>query len=236
MESIKMKTGSRGSNEPNDNIKTFILIFMAIIWRRVWITTVIYCEHNKVNISKKIVLMALKFNTYSTAGIGNTLKPYITKAMIDGFLMPKFYEKNLYATRAVNLYKSGYEIVKKRNRYAEIKFLKDYAFKVFDIENKVMNDVAEESKDTLAAIERSVKSNNTDNSDDNSDLGSDVTSDTSDDNIEETIFITNGDKCYCKMCELVNSWDINENLIFSDDPFQNAIMKTLSSALEEENN
>ncbi len=228
-----MKTGAGVSNEPNDNIKTFILIFMAIIWRRVWITTVIYCEHNKVNISKNIILMALKFNIYSTAGIGSTLKPYITKAMIDGFLMPKFYKKNLYATRAVKLYKSAYEIVKKRNRYEEIKFLKDYAFKVFDIEKKIMNDVAEESKDIIAAIEKSVKLNNADNSLDKSVHGSDVTSDTSDYNVEETVFIPNKDKCDCKMCQLVNSWDISVKLIFSDDPFQNAIMKALSSALEE---
>jgi hypothetical protein len=219
MDNVKIKTETAMSYELSDNIKTFILVFNGIIWRRVWITTVVYCEHNKVSISKNIVLMSLKFNIYANVGIYNTLKPYIRKALGDGFLMPNFYRENLYATRAVNLYKSGYEIVKKRNIYDEIKFLKDCAFKVFDSENIQSNDILEETNDIISSIEKSEKY--------------DATKDISPINtIDEKLFPSyKKNMCRCKMCYLVNSWDISEGLIFSDDIFQNTIMKVLSSVL-----
>ena len=205
MENIKMKTGIAAPDEPSDNIKTFILIFMAIIWRRVWITTMIYCDHNKITITKDVVLKALKFNIYSEAGIGNTLKPYIIKALKDGFLMPQDYSKNVYATRAIKLYKSAYNIVRMKDRDEEVKFLKEYAFKVFDINNNITNDITEENKDIINSITRGDHNNDLENE---------------------------GNECLCKMCELVDSWDINESLIFSSDPFQNTIMKGLTSALD----
>lgn len=205
MKPIKMKTGIASPDEPSDNIKTFILVFMTIIWRRVWITTAIYCKHNNINICKNIVLKALKFNIFSNAGIGHTLKPYITKALKDGFLMPQFYNKNIYATRAVKLYGPAYKVIKSRDRTEEIKFLKDYTLSIFD------NNIDEERKDTLELV------GNTDNDNNNTD------------NTEEPFIPI--DKCKCKMCELVDSWDINVDLIYSDDPYQNIIMKGLMSVL-----
>ncbi len=251
MENIKMKTGLSQPEEPSDNIKTFILAFMAIIWRRVWITTAIYCEHNKINISKEVVLKALKYNIFSRAGIGNTLKPYIAKALSDGFLMPKFYEKSIYATRAVKLYKPAHAIVKLRNRKDELDFLKTYAFKVFETDNTMVKEVADESKDTLKDIETSERPERSE-----SDISSDFVSDISisDENLAENNSAENNsdestnskqtegtpdpalfqlqERCKCKLCELIDSWDINIGLIYSEDPFKNVVMKGLSAALE----
>lgn len=233
MKNIKMKTGIAAPDEPSDNIKTFILVFMAIIWRRVWITTLIYSDHNEIKISKDIILKSLKFNIYSTAGIGNTLKPFIVKALKDGFLMPSDYKQNLYATRAIKLYKPAHDVIKMKNRDEEIKFIKEYALKVLNIENKKVNDLIEENKDTLDTIDKTnIYSNNF--------TSSFTSSDNNDknklENFNSIIETEHQEKCSCKLCGLVNSWDINETLIFSSDPFQNTIMKGLLSALEDSHN
>lgn len=214
MKHIKTKIGTTKPDEPSDNIKTFILVFMAIIWRRVWITTLIYCKHNNINICKNIVLKSLKFNIFSSAGIGHTLKPYITKALEDGFLMPQYFNQNIYATRAVKLYGPAYKIIKSRSKSEEIKFLKDYTLSILD------NDIAEEKKDAMKLVGIEF-----DNASDNNDTTSDTTSDT------EKTFIPI-DRCKCKICELIDSWDVNVDLIYSKDPYQNIIMKGLMSVLD----
>ena len=263
MEKIKMKTGLSIPDEPSDNMKTFIFVFMCIIWRRVWITTAIYCEHNNIDLTKDVVLKALKYNIFSNAGIGNTLRPYIVKALTDGFLMPQFYEKNIYATRAVKLYKPAYSIIKANNREDELKFLKEYALSIFKMEPTMVNDVADETKDALNDITEN--QNDTPNNSDSSDfsdtnlsdtnLSDSNLSDSSDTNLSDTNLSDSnlGDttkeniedislddafpgeirqRCPCKLCELVDSWDVNMALIFSDDPFQNVVMRGLSIAWE----
>ena len=301
METIKMKPGLGIPDEPSDNTRTFVLAFMAIIWRRVWITTAIYCEHNNLNVNKSIVLKALKYNIFSQAGIGNTLKPYIIKALTDGFLMPQFYERNIYANRAIKLYKPAYAVIKKKNRHAEIQFLKNYAFKVFNMDSNSVTGVADESKDVLMDINISTGKNETksmeqsdassDNSYDNSDepIGDNLSGYNSDEptgynsdepigdnsdeptgyisdeptgyNSDEPIgdnlsgYISDNltwdnlsgynsdepieehrsvdmDRCGCKLCELVDSWDINLALVYSNDLFRNVILKGLMTALD----
>jgi len=252
LKNIKMRTGM-SDDDVNDNIKTFLLVFMAIIWRRVWITSLIYSNHNNISLSRGVVLKALKYNIFSPTGIGNTLKPYIIRAVKDGFLMPDFYEKNIYASRAVKLYKSAHEIIKKRNRSEEIKFLKRYAIYIHDKKQnkkqskknknsdkisyknsdkkKEEEDLEEqirlETKDTIA-----IDNNNSDNQDDETN-DSDRIDETN--NSGDIFSVVIEKKCECKMCELVNSWDINLGLMFSSDPFRNVIMKGLISALDETN-
>lgn len=228
-----MRTGLVIPDEPSLNIKTFLLAFMAIVWRRVWITTVIYCEHNRLKLSSDVVLKCLKFNIFSEAGIGNTIKPYIIKAFKDGFLMPQFYEKNIYASRAVKLYKKAFEIVKLKNEKLETEFIKEYALSIFDTDEKNVTEVAEETNDAVNNINNPTNDNSdsidsTDNSSDN----------------ENIYFRTNEEfrtfskimelpeKCKCKMCEIVDSWDVNIELIYSEDPFRKVIMKGLSLALD----
>ena len=237
MQNIKMRTGIALPNEPSLNIRTFLLTFMAIIWRRVWITTSIFCEHNKIKISSDVVFKCLKFNIFSDAGIGKSIKPYVRKAINEGFLMPGFYKKNIYATRAVKLYKPAYEIAKLKNRNAEIEFIKKYTLSVFDTGDKNVNEVVEETKDVINDIGKSDDNSKTYDSYDSYDPDSFDTSDSdinSGDNNDEFDPVNN-QPCKCKMCELVDSWDVNISLIYSADPFQNVIMKGLTSTLENTN-
>ena len=221
----KIKIGTNVPNEPSLNIKTFILSFMAIIWRRVWITVSIYCEHNKIKITSETCLKCLKFNIFSDAGIGNTLKPYIIKALFDGFLMPKFYRKNIYAERAVKLYKKSYEISKLNDAEKEIEFIKKYALSVFknnkdkNNENDVINETNDMYND-ISFINSDINNSDINNNNNNTFL-----------NICQNI----KHECNCKMCKLVNSWDVNISLIYSDDHFKNIIMKGLTTALNKIN-
>lgn len=232
MENIQMRTGIAIPEEPSLNVKTFLLAFMAIIWRRVWITTAIYCEHNKLKLSSDVVLKCLKFNIFSDAGIGNTIKPYVAKAFTDGFMMPQFYEKNIYATRVVKLYKPAYEIAKLRDREKDIEFIKKYALSIFDTDDKKVSEVAAETDDVIRNIETPSQdgeknSNNSNNNSDEYEYSSDSNEVDSFKGILDT-----SERCPCKMCELVDSWDVNMGLIYSDDPFQNAVMKGLTMALK----
>ena len=121
---------------PSLNTRTFLLSYMAVIWRRVWITGLIYTEHNKLPLNKNILSLSIKYNIFAGTGIVSILKPYIIKSLEDGFMMPRFYEKNYYATRVVKLYKSSYEVAKADNAELEIKFIKDYVFKLYDEYNE----------------------------------------------------------------------------------------------------
>lgn len=176
------------------NIKTFLFTFMTVIWYRTWVIIITYCKHNKTNISRNIFLKALKFNLFSSGGIGNTLKPYIIKAIDDGFLMPIYYRKNKHAEIAVKLYSKVYEVIKKQCKDEELKFLKIFTLEFFN--NKVILD--EEYNDIIKSI------------DDN-------------DNKLTTC---------CKLCDTVDTWDINENLL-SLDPYENIILKALISAFDQ---
>jgi len=232
-----MKTGIAIPDEPSQNVQTFILAFMAIIWRRVWITTSIYCDHNKLKISSDVILKCLKYNIFSKAGIGNNIKPYVIKALNDGFLMPQFYKQNLYATRAVKLFKTAYEIVKSDDRDKDMEFIRKYALSVFGTSDDKVNEVMNETADVMKDISHP--------DDDISDNTSDsYGTDTSDSNIADnpndevtgfSKFMDTGERCTCKMCELVDSWDVNVDLIYSTDPFENVVMKGLMSTLNDTN-
>ena len=216
MEKIKMKTGIAPSSNPSANLKTFMLCFMAIIWRRVWITAFIYTNHNKIQLDKNVVLKSLKYNIYSEAGIGHTLKPIIKTVIKDGFIMPNQHKDNLYATRAIQLYKKAYEVIKSNNREEEIQFITDYSVSLYSKEEKEIEEVGYETSDSLALVN---KKENEEES------GSTESSEF----IENSLENVTEDWCDCKLCQLVNAWDINDNLIYSDDPFQNVILKGLTN-------
>lgn len=203
MDSIKMKTGLRTPDEPSESVKTFFLVFKAVIWRRVWITTSIYSDHNKLNLKKSTVLKCLKYNIFSPSGIGNTLRPYIKKAVTDGYVMPNMYNKNLYAARAILMFKEALDVVRQNDRNLEIKFISDYAMKIFQIGSKEMDDSVREGKEIINSVEE---------------------------------FNIDGDEtqkgeipCQCKLCECINTWDIPQSLLYSEDEFENVIMSGLMS-------
>lgn len=179
-----MKTGLK-SDEISIEKQAFVLSFLAIIWRRVLITVYIYCQHNSVPISSNVVLKCLKYNILSPTGIGNTLKPYLSKALDVGFLMPEDYRGNVYAERAVKLFNETYTILKRNDR-SEMNFVHDYAASAFEKTNQFWK---EETEDTIIPPEN-----------------------------------TNENDHSCKLCSLIDSWDVNLGLINSEDPYQNVLM------------
>lgn len=163
--------------------KTFVLSFMAVIWKQITNTVLIYCKHNKIRSDHTSIVRVMKYEIYSKTGIYENVKPYFVKALTDGFLMPCFYRSNTYATESVKLFESAYKIVKSNNQAKEIKFLKDHSANISG--SKIENGKME-----------------------------------------------NG-KCVCNLCELIESWDINIDLLFieNDDMYRNRMMKTLLSAI-----
>lgn len=113
----------------------FILAFTASIWKRIWHTMILYCEHQCCTISTVSLLKSLKYNLLSPTGIVSELEPFLEKALTDGFLMPKYYKSNSYVERAIRLYGDTYKIssiedsIKRKEE--EIKFIKDYVSSVF---------------------------------------------------------------------------------------------------------
>ncbi len=221
-----MKTGQTGvttEENLNDGLRTFALVFMAVIWRRVWITTTIYCEHNNKDLSKEILLKCLKYNILSDSGIGNTLKPYIKIAFTDGFIMPQVYKKNLYATRAIMMYKEALGIVKQHDPDLQRKFVKDYALSIFHLDVTKVTESAAEIRDT---IDNTFDSSDTNSSDDDLSVPTTLSFGLGSDRVN------NSDMCKCKLCTLVNAWDINIALVYSEDPFQNIIMNGLMGIVD----
>lgn len=162
--------------------ETFILIFSAIIWRRVHVTAFIYADHNKIKLSENILRKALKFNVFSDAGLVNQLRLYMEKAFTDGFLMPQISRQNRYATIAVTLfskvYSSSENFIKKYVREIEAEELKQEMEIITEINDAIDPNIAK-----VIAL-------------------SDVSNSSSD------------NKCLCRVCELVDSWDINDGILF----------------------
>lgn len=197
--------------------KTFILSFIAIIWRRVWITSVIYSKHNNINISHIIILKCFKYNIFSDAGIANDIKPYITKALADGFLMPQFYRKNKNATKAINLFSQVYEIVKTNDKNKEYEFIRNYALEIFN-----NNELSREETQEITTNNSDPKNNH--------EITSNNFDSESKNNINFNSIIISNRICKCKLCEVIDSWDVNIDLIYSDDPFQTLLINILVSS------
>lgn len=161
--------------------KTFVLSFMAIIWKKILITSFIYSNHINLKLDPGIVLKVMKYEIYSPIGIYNNIKPYFKKSVEDGFLMPNFYRKNKYSMEAVKMFEESYKIIQTSDRQKEIDFLRNY------VSNINYNQIPE-------------------------------------------IQNKNG-VCVCTLCQIVESWDINLDLLYSNDPFQNQMMQTLSKII-----
>lgn len=170
----------------NLDIRTFVLIFTSIIWRRIWVSTYVYSKHNKIKISTNVLLKSLKFNIFSDAGIVHQLKYYIDIALKDGFILPNISRNNKYATIAVNIFKKAYKSIKKGK---EDSFIQKYGLSILGT-NKKENDKEDNNntneKELLEEINLSL--------------------------FDETCM--NGT---CRMCQLINSWDINEAILFLGD-------------------
>ena len=110
---------------------SLLLCFTAVIWKRIFSTLIVYCEHKSIPLNSNDILKCLKYNLLSPSGLVEKLKPYIIKALINNFLMPKDYGDNEYVKNAIKLFSQAYRISKVNNKNKEIDFIHSYASKAF---------------------------------------------------------------------------------------------------------
>jgi hypothetical protein len=101
--------------ELNCEKNAFVLAWSASIWKRIWRCVFLYCDHKNIPITSSIVIKCLKYNVLCPTGIVAQILPFLEKALVQGFLMPKEYEKNEYVKRAIRLFGEAYRIVKDSN-------------------------------------------------------------------------------------------------------------------------
>ena len=166
-----------------EGIQTFILLFSAIIWRRVYVTAFIFSNHNGISLSPQIIQQCLKFTLFSEVGLVNQLRPYMEKAFTDGFMMPQLSRQNRYANIASKLFSKVYaQLSEKGNN-----FIAEYAQQIED----------EELQQEIAIITE--------------------INDVIDPNIAKVIALSDKnfqEYCTCRVCELVKSWDIHNDILF----------------------
>lgn len=200
----KMKTGRSFLTEPTKEQKAFILSFMAVIWRRNFLTALYYCEHHKTKLNAEIIMKCLKYNVLSQTGIGNQLKFYLLKAFKYNILMPNDYKGNPYVESAVHIFGEAWKAVLSGNKEEETKLIHNYSRTVFmDTEPYV----SKNKKEVFDMVRDFVSLQDFD--------------------IRES----DGDEC-CNLCKTIDSWDIKLELLYSQDPYNNVIMTGLMRALE----
>lgn len=254
-------TGNNPLSKTSASIKTFFICFAAVIWRRTLIVSSIYSEHNKKVMNKSVLLKCLKYNIYGKNSIGGKIKPYITKAIEDEFLMPKFYKENKHVETSVMLFKEVYEIVLNMNRKEHIEYINNYGTAIFEPDGNTIDLIWEETKEIMN--ENSDKSNNImgnfqtkkdenkiSNNASSYDLEmldySDTLSETKSDELSSSdnysseddtvpfvvkLNVKNGVKCSCALCKAIESWDIQLDLIWSDDSYKNILIDMLYEVL-----
>jgi hypothetical protein len=114
---------------------TFILCFIAIIWKRIFISVMLYSEKREIPENKSILMKCIKYNLLAPTGILNILRPYLDKALEQGFLMPSEYQDNLYVKKAINFFREAYDICKitdeNYRRSKEKEFIMEECSKIF---------------------------------------------------------------------------------------------------------
>lgn len=110
---------------------SFLLCFTAIIWKRIFSCLIVYRKDKSIPLNSNDILKCLKYNLLASTGLVEQLKPYIIKALINNFLMPKDYEDNIYVKNAIQLFSQAYRISELQNKKKEIEFIHSYASKAF---------------------------------------------------------------------------------------------------------
>lgn len=128
----------------------FILSWTAVIWRRIWRCSIIYSEYFNIPINTDIILKCLKYNLLSPTGIVEEILPSLEKALTQGFLMPKEYEKNNYVKNAIKLFGEAYRI--SRLEKGEKEFIKNYASEFVD-ENENENELIKDKKEFCQLVD-----------------------------------------------------------------------------------
>lgn len=124
----------------------FILAWTAVIWKRILRCAYLYSEHQNIPINNDVILKCLKYNLLSPTGIVQEIMPSLEKALTQGFLMPKEYEKNKYVKSAIKLFGDTYKISK--DQKGEKEFIKNYSSQVSEKDDSDILNVKAENKDS----------------------------------------------------------------------------------------
>lgn len=131
-----MKTGGNLENENFGSIKSaFLISFVAVVWRRVWLTAIVYCHHNKKQVSDDEILKCLKFHIFSPLGIGHQIKFALLKSLLLEHLDPEDCD-NEHVCNAVQIYPEAYRIVLSGDEVDQHNFISTYAREIISTERK----------------------------------------------------------------------------------------------------
>jgi hypothetical protein len=137
MEALKESTKYQENSKEK---YSFVLAFSATCWKRIWYCIILYCNHQKTQVTNSIILKCLKYNLLCPTGIFFEIEPYLKKALTEGFLMPKEYGSNFYIKRSVRLFGETYKISKikdkEEKKKSEMKFIHSFAATVFTDKKK----------------------------------------------------------------------------------------------------
>jgi hypothetical protein len=227
IEPLKINPITNKIDVPIEAVKTFMLCFMSVIWRRVLVNSLVYAVHNNTKLEKNIIVKCIKYNLFSDSGIGIVMKPYIKRSIENGYIMPNVFNRNIYVHRSIMLYKEALNIVKHDNRDIEIKFISNYALSIFDDINK--KELEQEKKDIVdAVLDYTIFEDEKDEGIfDQLEIGKTLGIDN---NIPVNNISVNNKStilCQCTLCKTVDNWDINPDLIFCDEPYEKIIMNGL---------
>ena len=118
----------------------FTLAFIAIFWKRILSTTILFCKHQNINFKSSEILKCLKYNLLSPTGFFYEVEPYLKKAFKNGFLMHGEFKDNIYIKEAIQLFGETYKISKiegeeERKKY-EMKFIYNFGYDAFNEDEK----------------------------------------------------------------------------------------------------
>ena len=122
--------------------ESFLLCFCAVIWRKVWNDVVIYCNTKSIDITSDIILKCFKCNLLAPCRIVEIVKPFLIRALKNGFLMPQEFKQNKDVELAIRLFGEAYKICQIQNeqvkKNAQFYFIIDQT-----LNNKIQNIIDE---------------------------------------------------------------------------------------------
>ena len=180
----------------------FILSFCTIIWKRIFACLFLYSKYKCIPVNTENLLKCLKYNLLAETGFVEKMKPYLIKALTNGFLMPKECDNNVYVKRAIFLFGDAYMICKFSSNKEENDFVQNYISKIFSEEELDVLENDLEAKDLLFDVR-----------------DSDIKADDKDELDSQKL----------KFCDLIDTWDVDLSLIYRDDPYFNLLKISLLS-------
>ena len=219
-----IKSGRNIVTQDQDEIilRSFVNAFIAVIWRRNWITIIMYSKHNDCNISSDLIRKCLQYNVFDETGIGNLLKPYFKYSAFSGLLdLDSLNIDNDILKdeleRILQIFPESYRI-EINDSDESLNFIMDYGRSVFsDIESLVLE---------IKRLEK-LYENNDNTNDENKDNDENENND-KDENKDNT---NTKDESHCKMCNLIDQYENDLDVNHCEDRYMNIIIEGMMSCL-----